>query len=361
MAQSVTISGRLDMGATSIKTANTSEVVADKTTTVNDFTGAQNTRTTSRLTFSGEEDLGGGLKARFNIETGLNPSDDAGLFAGSTRTGMMQLAGGFGTVTIGTFLNAHDAVRGFSAATVGVPGGDFLARAATAAQFKGALEAYLGSASAVRTELGLTEAEYSALSIGVNGRSRNSVSYTSPNINGFTASLGTNNQKNVTSGVKATGTSASVAYTSGPLSARVAIANGKNSNSTTGALVGKTSDTALAASYNLGVAIPYVQYETAKVTIAGGDYFKVDSYEVGARFPMGAFTPYVTFSNGKHKVEDGTIAKSSAYQIGTTYDLSKRTYLYAATGRDNTKGSGLTAGEFQNKRTGYAVGLVHSF
>jgi len=82
---SVTISGRLDLGMSNLKTTNSLGVTTSSTTRT-DLTGNQSGRTTSRLTFAGTEDLGGGLRANFNIETGLNPSDDAGLFAGSTRT-----------------------------------------------------------------------------------------------------------------------------------------------------------------------------------------------------------------------------------------------------------------------------------
>jgi hypothetical protein len=45
----------------------------------------------------------------------------------------LNVGGGFGSVTIGTYLNALDAVRGFSAATYSAPGGDFLANHLSAA------------------------------------------------------------------------------------------------------------------------------------------------------------------------------------------------------------------------------------
>ena len=48
----------------------------------------------------------------------------------------------------------------------------------------------------------------------------------------------------------------------------------------------------------------------------------------------------------------------SAWQIGTTYNLSTRTFVYAAFGedqRDNANGTNNV------KRDGFALGLVHNF
>ena len=67
---------------------------------------------------------------------------------------------------------------------------------------------------------------------------------------------------------------------------------------------------------------------------------------------MGAFTPYVTLGSGNIKVGNNK-TKTSAFQIGTTYDLSKRTSLYAAAGKLKL--------ENEFKTTGYKVGLIHQF
>lgn len=59
--------------------------------------------TTSRLGYRGSEDLGGGLKAVFNLESGLNI--DTGVTSNATkffdRASVVGLQGGFGTVTLG--------------------------------------------------------------------------------------------------------------------------------------------------------------------------------------------------------------------------------------------------------------------
>ena len=59
--------------------------------------------TTSRLGFRGSEDLGGGLAAIFNLESGVNV--DSGASANATkyfdRASVVGLRGGFGTLTVG--------------------------------------------------------------------------------------------------------------------------------------------------------------------------------------------------------------------------------------------------------------------
>ncbi len=59
----------------------------------------------SRIGFTGAEDLGGGLKAGFVLETGFNP--DTGTTAASFwgRQSELNLSGGFGTVRLGNFVS----------------------------------------------------------------------------------------------------------------------------------------------------------------------------------------------------------------------------------------------------------------
>ena len=348
----VTISGRLDMGMTRATTTNTLEDAVTKTT-VRDTTGAQNTRTTSRITFAGSEAIAPGLNAAFNFETGLNPSDDAGLFAGSTRHGSISLISAkLGTFSIGTFSsNGLDAVRGFSVATVGVAGGDFMARAAGSNQLNG-LNVVMGAPG-------------TDPAIGMAGRSRNAVSYVTPVMNGFQASLGMNVQNNVTANQDVNGRIIGLSYVSGPLAVRAALGSGTLDHTVTGLRLGEQNNNNIGVSYDFGVAAPYFIYENAKASGADRDDFvKIASTEIGVRAPMGAFTPYLSYSSGKHKADGiGTFAKSTGYQFGSIYTLSKRTYAYFSMGQDNTK----TAGELDeavnasNKRNGYAAGLVHSF
>ena len=333
---SVTLYGRLDLGMSNNKnTANAGGVGIVPNTTAKSFSlaGAQGVRTGGRLGVRGTEDLGGGLKAGFNIETQVNPDSSASTF-GTTRNGNLSLAGGFGTITIGTFDNAFDDVRGYSASTAGVAGGDFLAK--TSGAF-------------------------------IDGRSQNALAYRSPAMGGFYVRADVLRQKidttTTTPGVRDLGYIFAAGYDNGPLSALLAFGGGKNIvlPANTGI---KATDLGFGVSYDLGIAVPYFQYEQAKgAAIPAPGYNKVRSFELGSKFPLGAFTPYITLSAGKASNQAGSTGKLRGFQIGTTYDISKRTYVYTALGTDKTTQANVAPGATTgfSKNSGYALGLVHSF
>jgi predicted porin len=332
----VTLYGRLDLGMASNKNTSNAGGVGTPSTTSKTFSlaGAQGVRTGGRLGVRGTEDLGGGLKASFNIETNVNPdnsvnSDGFGTF-GKSRQGNLSLAGGFGTITIGTFDNAFDDVRGYSASTGGVAGGDFL---------------YINTGAAI------------------DARSENSLGYRSPTFGGFHVRANVVNQKTAP-GLKTSGFIAAAGYDNGPLSALLAIGNGKNVTSPTAATTdGKVRNFGFGVSYDLGLAVPYFQFEQTKESaIVGSGYDKIRAFEIGSKFPLGAFTPYITLSSGKAKDDLSNTGKIRGFQIGTTYDISKRTYVYGAIGSDKTTPvAAPSAAPGFSKNTGYALGLVHSF
>jgi predicted porin len=132
MAQSsVTLYGVADIGFMSHKTESRDGSVFTKSSGVADGNWAG-----SRLGFRGTEDLGGGLKASFTLEQGINPTgangfnqrvgsgahqlaDAAGTAytAGNNRQSFLGLAGGFGEVRVGyQYTNSYDlaAFQGFS-------------------------------------------------------------------------------------------------------------------------------------------------------------------------------------------------------------------------------------------------------
>lgn len=100
---SVTIYGIADLGVrrTSGLSATNAAVPSGSATAL-----ASGVNNTSRLGFRGREDLGGGLFATFNLETGLNL--DTGLPANAKffdRASTVGLGGGWGTVTAGRQTN----------------------------------------------------------------------------------------------------------------------------------------------------------------------------------------------------------------------------------------------------------------
>lgn len=96
---SVVIYGIVDLGARHTSGLTAAQAAANGSATAL-TSGVDNT---SRLGFRGTEDLGGGLRALFNLETGLNA--DLGTQANSTkyfdRASWVGLGGGWGTLTAG--------------------------------------------------------------------------------------------------------------------------------------------------------------------------------------------------------------------------------------------------------------------
>ena len=90
---SVTIYGRLNLSAEQQKNVN---VVGTQSALQN---------SASRIGFKGTEDLGGGMKAGFQLESGFSPDTGAasGTFWG--RQSEVNLSGGFGMIRLGNFIS----------------------------------------------------------------------------------------------------------------------------------------------------------------------------------------------------------------------------------------------------------------
>jgi predicted porin len=103
---------------------------AGKVTSTNGITGV-GSESTSRLGFKGTEDLGGGLKANFVVETGLNPAEST-VSAWNTRQAYAGLQGGFGSLNVGTvYTPQHIIAASFASTTLPNVAGDVMYTAAT--------------------------------------------------------------------------------------------------------------------------------------------------------------------------------------------------------------------------------------
>ena len=199
---SVTLYGRLDLGMSHNK-ETISNAAGSTSATATSLAGAQGSRTGGRLGVRGTEDLGGGLKANFVIETKVNPDASANTFGG-TRQANLSLVGGFGGVVIGTFYNSLDDIRSYSASTGNVAGGDFLVKGHNGDNNKQGA-----------TDYG---------SFGLNGRSENAIAYRIV-ANGFNFGLGTTYEKADTT--KTRGYIGHIGYDNGPLSTKFALGQAK--------------------------------------------------------------------------------------------------------------------------------------
>jgi len=318
---SVTIYGSMDLGMSSQNVT-----VLGQNADAFSLAGAQGTRTDSRLGFRGTEDLGGGLRAGFVYEIGIN-ADRTATGNAETRLANLSLTGDFGTVVVGTFMNAFDTVRDFSPATAGVPGGDF-------------------------TQLGGGCGQH------VCRRSQNAIAYVSPTFNGFTFSAGAAREDNtlvVAHDLRSV--VVGVGYSQGPLAAHFAFGDQSADNNATGANAADLRNWALGVRYTLPQVALSLIYEDTKQSVGPAFTREQEAWEIGARFPMGAFTPYVTFGQGEITAA-GAASDTSAWQIGTTYKLSTRTSVYAAFGEDRIEAA---AGANVQKRDGFTLGLAHTF
>lgn len=355
---SVTLYGRLNMGSSG-NTADTYNAAGTKTGEVKttSLAGAEGINTTQRFGVRGSEDIGGGLKVNFNVETKVFSDSNAATF-GNTRNALVQVAGGFGSVTIGTYLNALDGNGAYAAGAFSVAGGDILARVA-----------------------GVT---------GLSSRSTNSVAYRSPNLSGLSLFIGTSNEntdRTNAAGVKTTtelsGYMLGADYANGPLEAKIVYGRGTGQNPAAAAVPAvpgnagtaavtannaDVSDWGITAKYEMGFIAPYAAYRSSKTDGTVGGVAGVDStgkvFEVGAKFPLGALTPYITYARGDNETSvAGVLATDttlSGWQIGAYYDLSKRTYLMASFGYDRTE-SNLAGSRAGTKNRGYGLGIIHNF
>src|SRR5664279_4048463 len=185
----VTISGEMKVGM---------EGVSAGGATVNNQNMTSRTRVTdnnSRLRFAGEEGLGNGMTAWFQVESAIGTSDNTGTTgaqtngapaANSTTLGARNTAvgikGAWGNVYAGKWDAYYNTMAGSGVETMGLADGHGLAASSLdLLQTNGAV------ASGTSTSAGAVPATLGASSFG--SRYNNSVMYSSPNWGGFVINL----------------------------------------------------------------------------------------------------------------------------------------------------------------------------
>lgn len=277
---SVTLYGVADAAIT--KTNNGGETMLSGNSKLNNGS--------SRLGVRGVEDLGGGLKASFNFEQGINIGTGATDSNTFQRAAYLALSGGFGEVYAG---------RRLSPSFYGIAAWELTGTAiysATAAQF-----AFGGAGS----------------------RNNSMIAYTTPNFGGVTATIGTvlkGNDASTADGLQSK-IDMNVIYQGGPIAAALTYNKVKDAE----------KNWSLGASYDLGVAKIAASYQDP-----AGDR---KGFTIGASAPMGPVT--LTFDIAR--VTSGV--KETDYLLEAKYAISKRTFTYAAFLRDGlTKTNGLGVG-----------------
>ncbi len=330
MAQStVTVYGRLDASVGSAKVGNVGPALRGNTQMF------ANNLTTSRLGFRGTEDLGGGLKAIFGIETGFAPDAPAATTLGD-RAAFVGLSGGFGTIKLGRHDTSFDDIRDLMVSS-NLWDSTHLASTET---IVGA-----GANGAVLASAGVGQlADYG-------DRANNQIRYESPTFGGFSAGVSYAFDE-VVAPAKQDRLAFNLRYKAGNLD----VGYGYQENKDNITLANDIEYNTLAAAYNFGSFRVSGGWNQAKNK--GALATKADTYTVGVNVPVDAFDFSLGYSTAKAKRAAGTFEKGDAFSAGVTYSLSKRTRLYAA----------LTNGDIENaagvkvrQRDIYAVGVVHTF
>ena len=306
---SVTIYGRADMGVGTRDTGNGSDAQA-----------IANALTTSRLGFRGVEDLGGGLKANFQLEQGLNLTTGAQRGTLFGRHSTVGLAGNFGQIRAGRMLTVYDDVRGL-------------------ANMHNVFDANLLSPSfttAYKLSSASKNEDYST-------RPNNQVRYDSPKFGGFSA--GVTYAFEQTPCKCDTVLAYRLGYQAGNLEVALGHQNEKKLN----------RYTTLAGAYNFGAFAVSAGYNVRDGAVAGsGDDTE---YNIGVEMPVGpALKLSAGYATSKTKNVVQT-SKSNGFGVAGTYTLSKRTCLYAG----YTKVDEKMAGKVTGKDNIFALGVRHDF
>ena len=291
---SVTIYGRLNVSVESQKVGDDSRQWA-----------VQDNR--SRIGFKGTEDLGGGLKAGFQIEHGFNA--DTGTAAGGAfwnRQSEVNLSGGFGTVRLGNFFPAS----------------------------------YFATADYISMHNHDTGPSSDALYAFGPFTTVNKVAYTSPVMGGFQfdASVAEGG-----AGFERTYDFAAN-YDAGPLHLGAGYAKR-----------GDVKQFAIRGLYEMG-AFTIGAYYNRDTDSWGAGYGERNAFRVAGMYAFGASELHLNVGRAN---EYSDLADSAATQmtLGYNYNLSKRTKVYGYYTRISDGDAGVYGGDFNS----LALGIRHNF
>jgi predicted porin len=283
----------------------------------------------NRLGFKGVEDLGNGLKAIFQLESGFDldtgTSRQGALFG---RQAFVGLAGNFGAVNLGhqydPLFNTLDEIDPFNT--------------------------------------GLTGASSNLMAVG-NVRTDNAITYSTPNIQGFSANLlyGAGEKPEGASVGRTIG--ASAGYANGPVMLAVAY---DKINATAAVTSTDLKLILVGGTYNFGVVKLHAIYESEKSDLAASDF---RDYLIGVSAPIGVGTVMASYIDKNDRTNQALGGKQMA--IGYSHPVSKRTSFYTSYGYiDNDTNGTNTVGDASgggskpaagHSSSALTVGMRHKF
>ncbi len=290
----------------------------------------------SRLGFRGEEDLGNGLKAVFNLEFGSLAVD-----AGTGMAGARNTVVGLSSKSVGTFL---------------------IGRQQTAAENFGAAMRPMGSFVDVQDVANMA---FGANIRGAADRLDNTISYTSPNFGGLVARAsysfsGELESNNGTTQDQYGVTVAHLQYTNGPIDAAV-VYRGVSDNGATAADDSK-KEWGIRGAYDFKVVRVGLGFQKQKVDTEGAGRYDGKQWVAFATAPVG--------SNGLVMAEYGQASQDDrggkGWAVGYKHNLSKRTHIYTWYGEikaseDNGLVNKSIVIDSGDKSQAFQVGVKHSF
>jgi predicted porin len=288
----------------------------------------------SRWGLKGSEDLGGGLKANFLLESGFGSDTGAGV-GGFNRESWVGLSGGFGAFKMGNLT--------------------------------GATALYYATSDYIGMHNHETGTSSDAFYIGA-GTGKNALSYKTPSMGGAAVELQyglkETKDKSKKDTVALVGT-----YEVGSLYLGGGFSTGPSNFG--GASSEKGTEIGLAALYTVGpvtVGTTFIRNELKDPTAGGFTVpgkTKRDSFRVSGMYVLGNSELHLNVGlAGKIKVPGATIEKSDAlqYTVGYNYNLSKRTKVYAFySAVSNKENAAYNTYEGGKDPSFLAVGLRHNF
>jgi predicted porin len=288
-----------------------------------------NEKVNNRLGFRGVEDLGGGLKATFELEKRFN------LFNGATRGGAGEefdgasnvgLAGSFGAVRFGRVnelsTETYRTLDPFNQYGVG-----------------GGFESPLRSAR-ISSTTRYDSPSFAGFSAGVSYTLKNQTGASSDVVFPATAAGAAAALLAGEGAASNDGYAVSLKYLNGPIVALANYNRAANTNDSYNWNVG--------GAYSFGPAKVSLGYEKTNVSPVGAADVEVKALLVGLSYNIGAGT--INASYNQAKVED---AKDKQYALGYTHNLSKRTAAYLDVAR-------LTP-DAGDKVNAVQIGMTHKF
>jgi predicted porin len=290
--------------------------------------------TNSRLGFRGTENLGGGLRAFFQLETTVGVDSGAGGTATQfwSRDTFVGMAGGFGSVKLGSMDTVYKSI-GDTLSFLGISSGNFV------------------SNSNILSKTGFGTSSASSFHL----RRANSIYYESPQFGGVQALLQYSPDEAKTGNRNANLISAGVKYEAGPLylalaheihndtfggssNVSAALSNSANLNANS-----KDKATRLTGRYKIGADttveanIAQLQYDESGGLVGRFQNYKHNAWSIGAEQRAGAWTfagAYAAATAGSCSLVGGAVCSTSGLDgkmlnVGASYSFSKRTYLFA--------------------------------